>query len=248
MSTQPSRELRANEIPIDIAVGEALAWDGAWRNDPMYRVAFLSTRRGIREVRVARAERATRTVVGILLAATVPAACSSGSGEGASHDTSSVTTRLAVSSSMVSSPATTSTTVVSTSTVTPSTTTTSVAPPRAVPVELAGSLLSGDVAFLGPIYTIQVGNVSIAYRQFGSGRDLVLVAGQASGMRLWPATLLRRLAAEPEPKCNGCFVTFQTISSFGDNPARVTVSSRVLSCENQESSGQVVKRARPPIF
>lgn len=54
--------------------------------------------------------------------------------------------------------------------------------------EVAGSQLKGDVAFLGPIRTVKVGKNRLAFRQFGKGPDLVLIAGQASPMSLWPAT------------------------------------------------------------
>src|SRR3954452_7336200 len=64
----------------------------------------------------------------------------------------------------------------------------------AVPKTVAGTQLAGDVAFLGPIRTVPVGKQPIAFRQFGSGSDLLLIAGQASPMSLWPATTLRHLA------------------------------------------------------
>jgi len=60
---------------------------------------------------------------------------------------------------------------------------------------VAGSRLPGDVAFLGPVRTVEVGKVTMAFRQFGTGPDLLLVGGQAAPMSLWPATLLRELAA-----------------------------------------------------
>jgi pimeloyl-ACP methyl ester carboxylesterase len=66
--------------------------------------------------------------------------------------------------------------------------------PRVAPTEIPNSALDGDVAFLGPIYTVPVGDMTMAYRQFGSGPDLVLIAGQASPMSVWPASLLEALA------------------------------------------------------
>lgn len=66
--------------------------------------------------------------------------------------------------------------------------------PRVAPTEIPNSALAGDVAFLGPIYTVPVGDLTMAYRQFGSGPDLVLIAGQASPMSVWPASLLAALA------------------------------------------------------
>lgn len=65
---------------------------------------------------------------------------------------------------------------------------------RAASTEIPNSALAGDVAFLGPIYTVPVGDLTMAYRQFGSGPDLVLIAGQASPMSVWPASLLAALA------------------------------------------------------
>jgi pimeloyl-ACP methyl ester carboxylesterase len=62
------------------------------------------------------------------------------------------------------------------------------------PTEIPNSALEGDVAFLGPIYTVPVGDLTMAYRQFGAGPDLVLIAGQASPMSVWPASLLAALA------------------------------------------------------
>jgi pimeloyl-ACP methyl ester carboxylesterase len=79
-----------------------------------------------------------------------------------------------------------STTVVSTSTTTP----------RPTPTEISGTLLTGDVAFLGPIYTVPVGGLTMAFRQLGSGPDLLLIAGQASPMSVWPVSTLAALAAQ----------------------------------------------------
>jgi pimeloyl-ACP methyl ester carboxylesterase len=79
-------------------------------------------------------------------------------------------------------------------TVAPSTELPSTTVPRVTPAELPNSTLAGDVAFLGPIYTVPVGDLTMAYRQFGSGPDLLLIAGQASPMSVWPASLLAALA------------------------------------------------------
>jgi pimeloyl-ACP methyl ester carboxylesterase len=65
---------------------------------------------------------------------------------------------------------------------------------KVAPTEIPNSALEGDAAFLGPIYTVPVGDLTMAYRQFGAGRDLVLIAGQASPMSVWPASLLAALA------------------------------------------------------
>jgi pimeloyl-ACP methyl ester carboxylesterase len=58
-----------------------------------------------------------------------------------------------------------------------------------------GTQLKGDVAFLGPIRTVAVGDVRVAFRRFGTGPDLLLIGGQAAPMSLWPASLLSELAA-----------------------------------------------------
>jgi pimeloyl-ACP methyl ester carboxylesterase len=86
----------------------------------------------------------------------------------------------------------TSTTSRSSATTEPSTAVTS----RPETSEIKGTQLEGDVAFLGPVLTVPVGDVTIAFRQFGKGSDLVLIAGQASPMSLWPASLLVELAAQ----------------------------------------------------
>ena len=66
--------------------------------------------------------------------------------------------------------------------------------PRPVPKPVPGSALKGDVAFLGPIATVPVGGVKIAFRRFGTGPDLLMIAGQASPMSQWPVSTLATLA------------------------------------------------------
>ena len=73
-------------------------------------------------------------------------------------------------------------------TVAPVTTTT------AVSTEVPGSTPTGDLAFLGPVRTVPVGDIEIGYRQFGSGPPLVMVVGQDSSMSYWGPDLPRRLA------------------------------------------------------
>jgi pimeloyl-ACP methyl ester carboxylesterase len=68
--------------------------------------------------------------------------------------------------------------------------------PLPTPAVVDGSQLEGDVAFLGSIKTVPVGDVTMAFRQFGHGPDLLLIAGQASPMSLWPASLLASLAEQ----------------------------------------------------
>jgi len=62
------------------------------------------------------------------------------------------------------------------------------------PTEIPNTTLSGDLAFLGPIRTVPVGALSMAYRQFGSGPELLMIAGQAGPMSIWPASTLAALA------------------------------------------------------
>jgi len=62
------------------------------------------------------------------------------------------------------------------------------------PTEVPGSALTGDVAFLGPIKTVPVGKLTMAFRQFGTGPELVMIAGQASPMSVWPVSTLADLA------------------------------------------------------
>jgi pimeloyl-ACP methyl ester carboxylesterase len=82
-----------------------------------------------------------------------------------------------------------STTTVATTSTTPAATT-----PRPVPRTLPGTALKGEVAFLGAIHTVPVGALTMAFRQFGSGPDLLLIAGQASPMSVWPVSALAWLA------------------------------------------------------
>lgn len=62
------------------------------------------------------------------------------------------------------------------------------------PSEVPNSTLTGDVAFLGPIKTVPVGKLNVAFRQFGAGPELVMIAGQASPMSVWPISTLASLA------------------------------------------------------
>jgi pimeloyl-ACP methyl ester carboxylesterase len=79
---------------------------------------------------------------------------------------------------------------------TPSATSTAARTPAtsAGPTEIPNTTLLGDLAFLGPIRTVPVGALSMAYRQFGSGPELLMIAGQASPMSIWPSTTLAALA------------------------------------------------------
>lgn len=61
-------------------------------------------------------------------------------------------------------------------------------------VVVPGSRPSGSAAFLGAVRRVRVGDISIGYRQFGTGAPLVLIAGQNSGMNTWSVALPQRLA------------------------------------------------------
>lgn len=61
---------------------------------------------------------------------------------------------------------------------------------RAVP----GTEPKGELAFLGPVRTVEAGGITVGYRQFGHGAPVVLVVGQGSTMAMWGTELPRRLA------------------------------------------------------
>jgi pimeloyl-ACP methyl ester carboxylesterase len=52
----------------------------------------------------------------------------------------------------------------------------------------------GDAAFIGPARVVKADAIRIGYRQFGSGTDIVLIAGEGSGMDTWPITFLQTVA------------------------------------------------------
>src|SRR5207248_2535567 len=55
----------------------------------------------------------------------------------------------------------------------------------AAAVVVPGTRPNGAAAFLGVVRRVRVGDVFIAYRQFGAGAPLILIAGQYSGMNSW---------------------------------------------------------------
>ncbi|MFA5509223.1 MAG: alpha/beta hydrolase [Vulcanimicrobiota bacterium] len=55
---------------------------------------------------------------------------------------------------------------------------------------------SGEAAFLGPLRRVEVGDISIGFRQFGSGPPVVLVMGFSGTTQLWDVALLGSLAEE----------------------------------------------------
>ena len=58
-------------------------------------------------------------------------------------------------------------------------------PTTAVSTEVPGTTPTGELAFLGPVRTVPVGDLEVGYRQFGSGPPLVMVVGQDSSMSYW---------------------------------------------------------------
>ncbi|MFC1433490.1 alpha/beta fold hydrolase [Streptacidiphilus sp. N1-3] len=52
---------------------------------------------------------------------------------------------------------------------------------------------SGPGAFLGPVHRIPVDGITVGYRQFGSGPDLLMVMGDTGTMSDWTVDLLSRL-------------------------------------------------------
>jgi pimeloyl-ACP methyl ester carboxylesterase len=57
-----------------------------------------------------------------------------------------------------------------------------------------GSTPAGDLAFLGPMHTVPVDGITIAFRQFGTGTPVLLIVGQDSPMGFWGPDLPRLLA------------------------------------------------------
>jgi len=62
-------------------------------------------------------------------------------------------------------------------------------------VVVAGSVWPGKGAFAGPQRLVHAGGITVGYRRFGSGPDLVLLEGEEMTMSQWPLSLLRDLAA-----------------------------------------------------
>ncbi len=57
------------------------------------------------------------------------------------------------------------------------------------------SELPGAAAFLGPARRVPVGDIQLAYRQFGRGPELVLIMGESSAMGLWDLSFLQTLSS-----------------------------------------------------
>jgi pimeloyl-ACP methyl ester carboxylesterase len=65
---------------------------------------------------------------------------------------------------------------------------------QAAPTLVPHSRLPGNGSFEGPVHTLPVNGITIGYRQFGQGPDLVMVTGDTAPMSLWMPYLLRPLA------------------------------------------------------
>jgi pimeloyl-ACP methyl ester carboxylesterase len=65
---------------------------------------------------------------------------------------------------------------------------------QAAPTEVAHSTLAGAGAFEGPVHKLPVDGITIGYRQFGRGPDLIMVQGDTAPMGLWMPYLLHPLA------------------------------------------------------
>jgi len=67
---------------------------------------------------------------------------------------------------------------------------------RPVPsAPLAGSTPAAPADLVGPVRTVEVNGVRLGYRQFGTGRPLLLVMGRNGTMSMWGYALPRALAA-----------------------------------------------------
>jgi pimeloyl-ACP methyl ester carboxylesterase len=69
------------------------------------------------------------------------------------------------------------------------------------PISLVGTAPTGSLSFLGPVMRVSFelpgggATVTIGYRQFGSGHDLLLVPGEDATLSWWSPALLAALAA-----------------------------------------------------
>ena len=66
--------------------------------------------------------------------------------------------------------------------------------PPAGSTPIADTDLGGEAAFMGPIAKVPVNGVELAYRQFGSGPDLLMVTGDTAPMSLWLPYVVKPLA------------------------------------------------------
>src|SRR3954454_22354990 len=70
--------------------------------------------------------------------------------------------------------------------------------PRSRPAKtqtLARTAWPGKAAFVGPEHTVPAAGITIGYRQFGHGPDLVLIEGEQMTISEWPVSTLADLAA-----------------------------------------------------
>ena len=64
----------------------------------------------------------------------------------------------------------------------------------ATPTQVPDSTLPGEAAFLGPVWQVPANGITIGYRQFGRGPDLLMITGDTAPMSLWMPYLLKPLA------------------------------------------------------
>ncbi len=82
---------------------------------------------------------------------------------------------------------------------------------------VADSTPKAPADFVGPVRTVSVNGASLGYRQFGSGRPLLLIMGRNGGMSMWGYALPRALAQA------GFAVTMfdnRGVGYSGDDPAQ----------------------------
>jgi pimeloyl-ACP methyl ester carboxylesterase len=65
---------------------------------------------------------------------------------------------------------------------------------RPVPTLVPDTQLTGAGAFMGPVHTVPVNGVTLGYRRFGTGPDLLLITGDTAPMSLWMPYMLEPLA------------------------------------------------------
>lgn len=66
--------------------------------------------------------------------------------------------------------------------------------PHAGVTAIPDTELGGDAGFMGPAAKVSVNGVELAYRQFGSGPDLLMITGDTAPMSLWLPYVIKPLA------------------------------------------------------
>jgi pimeloyl-ACP methyl ester carboxylesterase len=82
--------------------------------------------------------------------------------------------------------------------------------------EVPDSTLAGAGAFQGPVHTVPVGSLQVAYRQFGSGPPVVLLTGENTAMTAWPIAFLQAFAATNQVT----IIDNQGVGRSTDDPTR----------------------------